>query len=102
MKFNNYKFSEKEVYRDPIWKVDENSKLLQAYRKVYFSEYGEYPVNETWRGAIECASIKNRINGLDIISIGSIIEKFHTTEETTYISSWIKTYTCLIRLLEIL
>lgn len=96
----NNGFVVKEIYRDPIWKVDENSRLLEMYRKVYFKQYGKYPVNETWRGAIECATIKNHIEGLDIISIGSTIELFHTVEETTYISSWCKIYNLIIELLK--
>lgn len=98
----NNQFMVKEIYRDPIWKVNENSKMLETYRQLYFNEYGEYPINEINRGSIECASIKKRIEGLDIISIGSNIEYLHTTEEVTYISSWCKIYNLLIKLLEIL
>lgn len=34
------------------------------------------------------------IKYLDIISIGSNIKNFHTTEETTDISSWLKNTFC--------
>lgn len=98
----NNRFKVKEIYRDPIWQVDKNSKLLEIYRRLYFNEYGEYPINEINRGAIECASIKKRIDGLDIISIGSNMRYIHTTKEITYISSWCKIYNLLIKLLEIL
>lgn len=98
----NNGFKVKEIYRDPIWKVDKNSKILEIYRRLYFKEYGEYPINEINKGAIECASIKKRIEGLDIISIGSNMQYFHTTKEITYISSWCKIYNLLIKLLEIL
>lgn len=43
---------------------------------------------------------KKKIDGLDIISIGVNMEKIHTTEETTYINSWLKIYNLLIKLLE--
>ncbi len=43
---------------------------------------------------------KKRIDGLDIISIGANMEKIHTTEETTYISSWLKTFDLLIKFIE--
>lgn len=49
-------------------------------------------------GALECAAIKNRIENLDIISIGSNINNFHTTKEITYVDSWIKIYDLLIEL----
>lgn len=98
----NNRFKVKEIYRDPIWQVDKNSKILDIYRRLYFNEYGEYPINDINRGAIECASIKKRIDGLDIISIGSNMRYIHTTKEVTYISSWCKIYNLLIKLLEIL
>lgn len=88
------------VYRDPIWQVNRESELLKQYRKVYFKEYLTYPKEEIWHGSIECSSIKKRINNLDIISIGSMIEYFHTVNEVTYINSWVKIYNLLIKLIE--
>lgn len=93
-------FTVNEVYRDPIWKVNSDSILLKKYKEIYFKEYSSYPKEEISHGAIECASIKKRINDLDIISIGSIIKKFHTIDEVTYISSWIKIYKLIIQFLE--
>lgn len=95
-------FSVNEVYTDSIWKVDYESELLKEYKKLYFKEYSEYPLEEIWHGGIECSSIKKRIDGLDIISIGSIIKKYHTVDEVTFISSWIKTYDLLIKFLQCL
>ena len=95
---NNFKVN--EIYKDLIWKADCESELLKKYKKLYYTEYSEYPVEEIWHGAIECSEIKNRIEGLDIISIGSAIKRFHTVNETTYISSWIKTFKLLIKFLE--
>lgn len=97
---NNFKVS--EVYRDSIWKVDKNSKLLKVYKKLYYNEYLEYPKEEIGHGGTECSAIKKRINGLDLISIGSNIEKYHTVDEVTYISSWIKIYKLLIKFIELL
>lgn len=95
-------FAIREVYRDSVWKVNQQSELLKKYKELYFQEFSQYPKEEIWHGAIECSSIKNKISNLDIISIGSTIEKFHTVEETTYISSWVKIYDLLIKFLEIL
>ncbi len=96
---NNFKVT--ELYRDPIWKVDKNSELLSDYKKLYFKEYKEYPKEEIGHGSTEVSSIKKRINGLDAISIGSNMEKIHTTEEITYLSSWIKMYNLLTRFIEL-
>lgn len=84
-----------EKYRDPIWEVNYESMLLKRYKEIYFKEYNNYPKEEICHGSIECSSLKEGIEGLDIICIGSIIEKYHTTEEATYISSWIKIYNLL-------
>lgn len=97
--FNN-NFDVNEVYSDPIWKVDYESQLLKQYKDLYFKEYNEYPIEEICHGAIECSSIKKRVDGLDIISIGSTIKKYHTIDEVTFVSSWTKIYNILIKLLK--
>lgn len=97
--FNN-NFAVSEVYSDSIWKVDYESKLLKQYKNLYFKEYNEYPIEEIGHGGIECSSIKKRMDGLDIISIGSIIKKYHTIAEVTFVSSWTKIYNILIKLLK--
>ena len=97
---NNFKVN--EVYTDSIWKVDYESELLKEYKKLYFKEYSKYPIEEICHGGNECSSIKKRINGLDIISIGSIIKKYHTVNEVTFISSWIKIFDLLMKFLECL
>lgn len=94
------RFAVQEIYRDSIWKVDKQSRLLRKYKEVYYKEYLEYPKEDILHGTIECAAIKSRNKDMDIISIGSNIEKFHTVEEVTYVSSWVKIYRLLIALLQ--
>ncbi len=96
----NNSFNVNEIYTDSIWEADYESKLLNRYKQLYFKEYNEYPIEEIWHGGIECSSIKKRIDGLDIISIGSNIKKYHTIDETTFVSSWIKTFNLLIKFIE--
>lgn len=74
--------------------------MIDTYRNLYFSKYNDYPKEEIGHGGTECASIKEQIDGLDIISIGANMENIHTIDEITYISSWIKIYNLLISLLE--
>lgn len=96
----NNSFTVNEVYTDSIWNVDYESKLLCNYKELYFKEYLEYPIEEIWHGGIECSSIKKRIDGLDIISIGSTIRKYHTIDEVTFISSWLKAFNLLLKFLQ--
>lgn len=98
----NNDFIVKEVYADSIWNPNYESLLLKKYKEIYFKEYNCYPDEEITHGTVECSAIKKRIDGLDIISVGCNIEKYHTPYETTYVSSWIKTYKLLIQFLELL
>ncbi len=93
-------FQVKEIYTDSAWHVNDDSNLSKIYKNIYFEEYREYPMETIGHGGTECSAIKKRIDGLDMISIGANIEEFHTTEEVTYISSWVKTYGLLISLLK--
>ncbi len=96
----NNNFEVNEIYKDPVWEVNYDSELSKKYKDLYFKNFSEYPVEEICHGGMECSTIKNKIEGLDIISIGSIIKKYHTTDEVTFISSWAKTYNLLINLLK--
>ncbi len=96
----NNNFQVNEIYRDSVWKVNKESELFNKYRDLYFSEFNEYPKEEIGHGGTECSSIRKRIDELDIISIGANMERIHTTAETTYISSWLKTFDLLIKFIE--
>lgn len=96
----NYQFVAKEKYRDEIWPVHIDSHLVKTYKQVYYEKYHVYPKEDICHCGIECTSIKRRIENLDMISIGCNILKYHTVEEKTYISSWIKIYQLVVKLLE--
>ena len=96
----NNNFQVDEIYRDSIWKVNKESELLNKYKDLYFNKFNKYPKEKIGHGGTECSSIKKRIDELDIISIGANMENIHTTAETTYISSWLKTYDLLIKFIE--
>lgn len=94
-------FEVREMYRDPIWKLNKQSKLLKKYQQVYFKQYAIYPKEDIGHGGIECAVIQKKLDGVDIICIGSKLENIHTIKETTYIDSWVKIYQLLIQCLEL-
>lgn len=93
-------FIVKEIYQDSAWIPNINSKLKESYANSYCKINGEYPNFEITHGGLECSCIAKRIPGLDIISIGSIIEDFHTINEKMYISSCEKTIKTLFAFLE--
>lgn len=96
------KFEIKEIYSDNVWKIEEQSKLLELYRKIYFDKYESYPTSEITHSGMEPSTIKKKINNLDVISIGANIENFHTPKEITYLSSWVKIYNLLLELFKII
>ena len=106
-KYNNLinskvtRFACNEMYRDDSFKIPNNSKLLLQYEKVYKDAIKKNVKKEICTGGIECAVISSKIKDLDIISIGSNVDYFHTPNERTYISSWIKIYTLLINMLKV-
>lgn len=93
-------FMVEEIYQDTAWIPNINSKLLENYKNIYYEVNQEYPDFEITHGGLECSCISKRIAGVDIISIGSIIEEFHTVNEKMYISSCEKTIKTLLSYLE--
>lgn len=103
--FSNYKkdcFSINRLYRDRIWKLDNNSVMFKKYKETYQKLFQKNPVEVIAQGGLEIASIQKRIAGLDIISIGANMKNIHTVNEITYISSWEKLYNIIIRFLNLI
>lgn len=96
----NNDFIVKEIYQDSAWIPNMKSKLKENYSNSYCKVNGEYPNFEITHGGLECSCIAKRISGLDMISIGSIIEDFHTINEKMYVSSCEKTIKTLFAFLE--
>lgn len=93
-------FMVEEIYQDSAWMPNIKSKLKENYANSYCKVNGEYPNFEITHGGLECSCIAKRITGLDMISIGSIIEDFHTVNEKMYVSSCEKTIKILLTYLE--
>lgn len=101
---NNKKdsFSINKLYRDRIWKLDNNSVMFKKYKETYQKLFQKKPVEAVAQGGLEIASIQKRIAGLDIISIGANMKNIHTVNEITYISSWEKLYNIIISFLNLI
>lgn len=96
----NNDFVVEEIYQDSAWIPNINSKLKENYKNIYYKVNREYPDFEITHGGLECSCIAKRMTGLDMISIGSIIEDFHTVNEKMYVSSCEKTIKTLLAYLE--
>ena len=94
-----YGFEVNRCYTEDVWKSNENSGILKKYQNTYFTLYNTYPKETIALGGLECGYISNT-KGLDVISIGAINNNFHSVNEETYISSWIKIYNILVELLK--
>lgn len=96
----NNNFVTTEIYRDPLWRPNPKSDLNVKYKNSYYKLNGEYPNNEICHSALECSCISNRMKNIEMISIGSIIENFHTVDEKMYVSSCEKTIKTLLEYLK--
>lgn len=97
---SNNDFEVEEIYQDSAWIPNIKSKLKEDYTNIYYKVNREYPDFEITHGGLECSCIAKRITELDMISIGSIIEDFHTVNEKMYISSCEKTIKTILTYLE--
>ena len=93
---NNNNYITEEVYRDSAWIPNEKSKLLEDYKQAYYRINGNFPETEVAYGGLECCTIAKQIKDMDMISIGSNIEGFHSVNEKMYISSCEKTIKTLL------
>ena len=94
-----YNFKINNLYTDNIWKINENSLMLKKYKETYFKLFKENPRETIIQGGVEISAIQEKINNLDLISIGANMQNFHTINEVTYISSWEKIYNILINVI---
>lgn len=97
-----YKFEKEEMYIDVIWLPKENSELKNKYKEAYIKVNNTIPKIEVGSHAVtECNVFFKNIPQADIISIGTIIENFHTVNERIYVSSCEKVLNTIIEFLKI-
>ena len=93
--------AEVEVTRSyPPWRPDLGSKLLTAARATFSRLNGSEPALEVVHGGLECAVIGARLPGVQMISIGPVIENPHAPGERVGISSTQRFYRLLGGLLD--
>lgn len=83
----------------PSWEFQKDSALRNHFQKIYHQLYGKEMKVEAIHAGLECGLIYEKMPGIDIVSIGPDITKVHTIEENVNISSTIRVYQFLERVL---
>ncbi len=92
---------EYEVRADyPAWEYKKDSALREHLKRIYTEMYGKEMKIEAIHAGLECGIIYEKMPGIDIVSIGPDLSRVHTIDENMSISSTIRVYQYLERLLE--
>lgn len=84
----------------PEWEYNENSHMLTVSKKAYKEVTGEEPYIEVMPASLELGLFQHRIEGLDIISIGTETHGVHSSEEKLGIGSVGKVWKIFKKVLE--
>ena len=84
----------------PPWEFKRNSPLQDIYKKVYKEKIGKEPSVEAIHAGLECGLFSSKIEDLDAIAIGALLQDVHTVSERLSISSTEVFYDILIKVLE--
>ncbi len=84
----------------PAWEYQKNSVLRDHLQKIYHELYGKDMKIEAIHAGLECGLILEKMPGIDVVSIGPDITAVHTIEEKVSISSAIRVYQFLEKVIE--
>jgi dipeptidase D len=76
----------------PAWEFKKDSALRDHFQKLHRELYGKDMKVEAIHAGLECGLISEKLPGIDIVSIGPDITDVHTIEEKVSISSAIRVY----------
>jgi dipeptidase D len=76
----------------PAWEFKKDSLLREHFQKLHREMYGKEMKVEAIHAGLECGLISEKLPGIDIVSIGPDITGVHTIEEKVSISSAIRVY----------
>jgi len=86
--------------RTAAWPYNPDSQLLKLAEKCYAPIFGHAPKVTAIHAGLECGLFSEKIDGLDIISIGATNHDLHTPDERLSISSTAKTWQFVKSILE--
>lgn len=84
----------------PAWKPNPDSPLLKKSVEVYEKLFGKKPEIKAIHAGLECGIIGDKFKGMDMISFGPTIEGAHSPDERVQISTVVKFWKFLLKLLE--
>lgn len=84
----------------PAWEYKKESDLRTHLSKIYKEMYGTEPGLEAIHAGLECGFFAAKIPGVDIVSLGPTMYDIHTPEERLSISSSIRVYQYLEKVIE--
>lgn len=84
----------------PSWEYKHDSKLRDIMKKTFIEEYGHEPKFEAIHAGLECGFFAEKIPGVDIVSFGPNIYDIHTPKERMSISSTLRVYKYIEKLIE--
>ena len=93
-----------EAYSDngyPAWQPDMSSELLAKSLDVYENLFHKKPKIEIMHAGLECGIIGNKVQGMDMISVGPTIKYPHSPDEKIHIGSIGKVWDFLQALLKL-
>ncbi len=84
----------------PAWEYKKESKLREHLSKVFNEMYGRKPKLEALHAGLECSFFAEKIPGVDIVSMGPDMQDIHTPKEKLKISSTIRVYKYIEKVIE--
>jgi dipeptidase D len=93
--------SKSEFFNDyPQWEYKPDSKLRDVITQIYGENYNILPKFTAIHAGLECGYFDNKLQNVDIISMGANLYDVHTTKERASVDSIKKVWDIIIMLLE--
>ncbi len=71
----------------PPWEPNPDSELLTVAQRVHREVYDRTPRVASIHGGLECGILTDRLPGMDVISVGPLIQEAHTPDERVFANS---------------
>ena len=84
----------------PAWEYKKDSELCDVMKRVYLDTFGREPTVMVIHAGLECGIFSQKIEGFDCVSLGPNGFDIHTTDERLSISSTVRVYDYLIKVLK--